>query len=316
MKHFLKENDFSDDEILEVFDRASHLKQNRKQRLGLANDLAGQTWGLLFYKNSTRTRVSFEVGINELGGNALVLDQQSTQIGRGESIHDTAKVLSRYLDGLVIRTFGHEIIEEFAANANIPVVNALTDLLHPCQIYADCFSIAEKLGESRDPFTSLTGRKLAFLGDTSCNMANSWIMAGKLFGLKVSLAGPQGFAPKPNLLDLLNKEGMGCDFQFTSDPKEAVTDADIVYTDVWVSMGAEEEEESRIESMKPFAVTAELLSQAKPEALFMHCMPTHPGQEVSQEVLDSPQAIIFDQAENRLHVQKAILAKLASDSVT
>jgi ornithine carbamoyltransferase len=314
MKHFLKENDFSNDEILEVFDRASHLKQNRKQEL--ANDLAGQTWGLLFYKNSTRTRVSFEVGINELGGNALVLDQQSTQIGRGESIHDTAKVLSRYLHGLIIRTFGHEIIEEFAANADIPVVNALTDLLHPCQIYADCFSIAEKLGDSRDPFASLAGKKLAFLGDTSCNMANSWIMAGKLFGMKVSLAGPKGFAPKQDFYDLLNNEGMDCDYQFTSDPNEAVTDADIVYTDVWVSMGSEEEEESRIESMNPFAVTSELLSQAKSEALFMHCMPTHPGMEVSQEVLDSPQTIIFDQAENRLHVQKAILAKLASDSAT
>lgn len=314
MKHFLKENDFSNDEILEVFDRASHLKQNRKQ--GLANDLAGQTWGLLFYKNSTRTRVSFEVGINELGGKALVLDQKTTQIGRGESIHDTAQVLSRYLHGLVIRTFEHEIIEEFAAHANIPVVNGLTDLLHPCQIYADCFSIAEKLGDSRDPFASLAGKKLAFLGDTSCNMANSWIMAGKLFGMKVSLAGPPNFAPKPDLHDLLNNEGMDCDFQFTSDPNEAVTDADIVYTDVWVSMGSEEEEESRIESMNPFAVTSELLSQAKSEALFMHCMPTHPGMEVSQEVLDSPQTIIFDQAENRLHVQKAILAKLASDSAT
>ncbi len=314
MKHFLKENDFSNDEILEVFDRASHLKQNRKQ--GLANDLAGQTWGLLFYKNSTRTRVSFEVGINELGGKALVLDQKTTQIGRGESIHDTAQVLSRYLHGLVIRTFEHKIIEEFAAHANIPVVNALTDLLHPCQIYADCFSIAEKLGDSRNPFASLAGKKLAFLGDTSCNMANSWIMAGKLFGMKVSLAGPKGFAPKQDFHDLLNNEGMDCDFQFTSDPNEAVTDADIVYTDVWVSMGSEEEEESRIESMNPFAVTSELLSQAKSKALFMHCMPTHPGMEVSQEVLDSSQTIIFDQAENRLHVQKAILAKLASDSAT
>jgi ornithine carbamoyltransferase len=314
MKHFLKENDFSNDEILEIFDRAAHLKQNRKQ--GLANDLAGQTWGLLFYKNSTRTRVSFEVGINELGGKSLVLDQKTTQIGRGESIHDTAQVLSRYLHGLVIRTFGHEIIEEFADHANIPVVNALTDLLHPCQIYADCFSIAEKLGDSRDPFASLAGKKLAFLGDTSCNMANSWIMAGKLFDMKVSLAGPQDFAPKPDFHELLNNEGMDCEFQFTSDPNEAVTDADIVYTDVWVSMGSEEEEESRIESMKAFAVTSELLSQAKPEALFMHCMPTHPGLEVSQEVLDSSQTIIFDQAENRLHVQKAILAKLASDSTT
>ena len=312
MKHFLKENDFSHDEILEVFDRASYLKQNRKQEA--AKDLIGQTWGLLFYKNSTRTRVSFEVGIHELGGKALVLDQKTTQIGRGESIHDTAHVLSRYLHGLVIRTFGQEIIEEFAFHANIPVVNALTDLLHPCQIYADCFSIAEKLGDDRNPFTSLYGKKLTFLGDTSCNMANSWIMAGKLFGMKISLAGPKDFAPKPGLHDLLNKEGIDCDFEFTSDPYESVKGADVVYTDVWVSMGSEEEEQSRVESMKPFTVTTELLSRAKSGALFMHCMPTHPGMEVSQEVLDSPQAIIFDQAENRLHVQKAILSKLANDS--
>ena len=314
MKHFIKENDFSKHEILEIFDRASRLKENRQQ--GLASDLAGQTWGLLFYKNSTRTRVSFEVGINELGAKALVLDQKNTQIGRGESIHDTAKVLSRYLHGLVIRTFGHEIIQEFASHSNIPVINALTDLLHPCQVYADCFSIAEKLGESRNPFASLAGKKLAFLGDTSCNMANSWIMAGKLFGMKVFLAGPKDFAPTPELHDLLQKEGIDCDFHFTSDPIEAVMDADIIYTDVWVSMGSEKEKESRIECMQPFTVTSELLSRSKPEVLFMHCMPTHPGMEVSQAVLDSSQAIIFDQAENRLHVQKAILAKLASDSST
>ncbi len=314
MKHFLKETDFSEDEIRGIFSHATELKQSRTENPCEA--LRGKTWGLLFYKNSTRTRVSFEVGINELGGRALMLDQGGMQIGRGESIHDTAKVLSRYLHGLVIRTFGQEIIEEFAEHAGIPVVNALTDLLHPCQIYADCLTIAEKLGDPREPFASLAGKKLAFLGDTACNMANSWILAGALFGLKISLGGPESFSPGKVIRDLLGAEGFPSDFHFTNNPDEAVTDADVVYTDVWVSMGCEEEEEARIETMKPYAVTAEILAQAKPDALFMHCMPTHPGLEVAQEVLDSPQAIIFDQAENRLHMQKAILAKLAGASAS
>ena len=310
MKHFLKETDFDTDEIRSIFSRAFEYKQNRGRPLSPA-PLSGQTWGLLFYKNSTRTRVSFEVGLNELGAHPLILDQRGSQIGRGESIADTARVLSRYLNGIIIRTYGQEIIEEFAKWGDAPVVNALTDFLHPCQIYADCFTLCEKLGQSQDPFSALEGKKLVFLGDTACNMANSWLLAGALFGMNVALAGPASYAPGQPIKDLLEAEGLPANHFFTTDPAEAVAEADVVYTDVWVSMGDEDEEASRLSDMRPYSVTKELLDRAKPDALFMHCMPAHPGQEVSQEVLDDTRSILFDQAENRLHVQKAILAQLA-----
>lgn len=307
MKHFLQENDFSPEEIKEIFQHAMAYKTNRAQRP--THDLAGQSWGMLFHKKSTRTRVSFEVGIRELGGNPLILDQSSTQIGRGESIGDTVKVLSRFLDGLIIRTHGHEIIEEFATLGSIPVVNALTDFLHPCQIFADCMTILEKTGSSQDPY-SLVGKKLTFFGDTQCNMANSWILAGALFGMDICLAGPAEFAPTEQIIQYLAKHDLPANFEHQTDPELAARDADILYTDVWVSMGCEEEAEERKRIMSPYQVTDALLQAAKPEALFMHCMPTHPGEEVSESVLASPQAILFDQAENRLHIQKAILRQL------
>ena len=307
MKHFLQENDFSAEEIKEIFTHAFAYKANRAQRP--TNDLAGQTWGMLFHKKSTRTRVSFEVGIRELGGNPLILDQSSTQIGRGESIEDTVKVLSRFLDGLIIRTHGHEIIEEFATRGSIPVVNALTDFLHPCQIFADCMTILEKTGTSQDPY-SLSGKKLTFYGDTQCNMANSWIMAGALFGMNICLAGPAEFAPTEQMLQYLAKYNLPCHFEHQTDPILAARDADILYTDVWVSMGCEEEADERKRIMSPYQVTDSILQASKPDSLFMHCMPTHPGEEASESVLASPQAILFDQAENRLHIQKAILRQL------
>jgi ornithine carbamoyltransferase len=309
MKHFLKETDFTKEEVKEIFSLATAYKKGRGR--DVAPFLRGQTWGMLFYKNSTRTRVSFEVGIGELGGRTVYLDQNASQIGRGETLHDTAKVLSRYLSGLVIRTFGHEIVEEIAQHASIPVVNGLTDLLHPCQIYSDALTICEKLGDPNAPIESLAGKKLAFLGDTSCNMANSWILGGAMLGMKIALAGPPDHQPGPEVGALLQQAGLPETFLFTTEPSEAVMDADVVYTDVWVSMGCEDEEGSRLSKMRPYSVTTELLSQAKPDALFMHCMPTHPGLEVSQEVLDSSQSIIFDQAENRLHAQKAIVTLLA-----
>ena len=307
MKHFLQENDFSAEEIKEIFTHAFAYKANRAQRP--TNDLAGQTWGMLFHKKSTRTRVSFEVGIRELGGNPLILDQSSTQIGRGESIEDTVKVLSRFLDGLIIRTHGHEIIEEFATRGSIPVVNALTDFLHPCQIFADCMTILEKTGTSQDPY-SLSSKKLTFYGDTQCNMANSWIMAGALFGMNICLAGPAEFAPTEQMLQYLAKYNLATHFEHQTDPILAARDADILYTDVWVSMGCEEEADERKRIMSPYQVTDSILQASKPDSLFMHCMPTHPGEEVSESVLASPQAILFDQAENRLHIQKAILRQL------
>ena len=307
MKHFLQENDFSPEEIKDIFTHAFAFKANRVQRP--TADLAGQTWGMLFHKKSTRTRVSFEVGIRELGGNPLILDQSSTQIGRGESIEDTVKVLSRFLDGLIIRTHGHDIIEEFAQLGSIPVVNALTDFLHPCQIFADCMTILEKTGSSQDPY-SLAGKKLTFFGDTQCNMANSWILAGALFGMNICLAGPPSFAPAEQILQYLKKHDLPATFEHQTDPVVAAGDADVLYTDVWVSMGCEEEAEERKRVMSPYQVTDSILASAKPDALFMHCMPTHPGEEVSESVLASPQAILFDQAENRLHIQKAILRQL------
>ena len=310
MKHFLEENNFTKEEIQSIFDQAFWFKENRKARPSL--DLKGQSWGMLFYKNSTRTRVSFEVGIRELGGNPILLDLSSTQIGRGESVKDTAKVLSRFLDGLIIRTHGHNLITEFAKYAEIPVVNALTDFLHPCQIYSDCMTLLEKTGDSRNPKEGLNGKKLAFFGDTSCNMANSWILAGALWGLDIWLCGPEEFKPAKEIEDLCRKSDLPMQWHFTSDCKKAADQADVLYTDVWVSMGCEDEKSERMEKMSPFQITEDLFEIANQNALFMHCMPAHPGEEVTEEVLASPRSILFDQAENRLHMQKAILKQLVN----
>ncbi|HTJ79962.1 MAG TPA: ornithine carbamoyltransferase [Rariglobus sp.] len=310
MKHFLKETDFKPHEVAEVFALARDLKQKRGRHTPPV--LQHQTWALIFSKSSTRTRVSFEVGVHELGGNPLFLNKNDIQLGRGESVEDTAKVLSRFVHGLIVRTYDHSEVERLAASGTVPVINALTDFLHPCQIYTDAFTMAERWApKGGDLLASLKGRKIAFLGDTACNMANSWILGAALFGMKISLSGPKGFEPSADIDALLKQEGFAKDYHFTTDPMEAVKDADVVYTDVWVSMGKEEETKQRIAQMSPYAVTGKLFAAAKPDAWFMHCLPAHPGEEVSQEVLDNPRSIIFDQAENRLHVQKAIMAVLA-----
>jgi len=307
MRHFLKETDFSREEAAQVFSLARRFKRERGRH---EKPLAGQTWAMIFAKSSTRTRVSFEVGIHELGGNPLFLNTNDIQIGRGETIADTAKVLSRFVHGLVVRTFAQNDLVELAAHGGLPVVNALTDFLHPCQIYTDAFTAAERwAGPEGDLFASLKGRKIAFLGDTCFNMANSWILGANLFGMKVSLGGPAGFGPGREISELSAK--MGGSFHFTSNPEEAVAGADIVYTDVWASMGQESETAERQRRMMPFQVNMKLFAAAKPNALFMHCLPAHAGEEVTQEVLDHPRCIIFDEAENRLHVQKAIVALLA-----
>ena len=310
MKDFLKETDFRAHELAEVFSLA---RQFKAQRGRVASSvLAGQTWAMLFSKASTRTRVSFEVGIHELGGNPLFLNRNDIQLGRGESVEDTARVLSRFVHGLVVRTYDHSDVQRLAAAASVPVINALTDFLHPCQIYSDAFSAAERwAGASGDLVGSLRGRKIAYLGDTCFNMANSWILGASLFGMKVALAGPRVYEPGAEIRAQLAVEGRPAEFVFTTDPVEAVSGADIVYTDVWTSMGQEEEEEERLAQMRPYAATAQLFAKAKPDALFMHCLPAHPGEEVEQAVLDNPRSIVFDQAENRLHMQKAILAMLA-----
>lgn len=314
MRHFLQETDFAPREIGEVFALARKFKKQRGVRL--SKELAGQTWALIFSKSSTRTRVSFEVGIHELGGNPLFLNRNDIQLGRGETIEDTARVLSRYVGGLIVRTFDHRDVVRLAEAGTVPVINALTDFLHPCQIYTDAFTLAERWGRGKkDLFASLRGRKIAFLGDSACNVANSWVIGANLFGMKISLAGPKGFAPGENVEKLLEESGLPSGgYQFTTDPFEAVRDADVVYTDVWVSMGKEEETRKRLKLFAPYSVTDELFSAAKPDAFFMHCLPAHPGEEVTQEVLDNPRSIIFDQAENRLHVQKAIMSKLVASA--
>lgn len=309
MKHFLKETDFKAHELPGLFALAQSLKKGRGRHTPPA--LAGQSWAMIFAKSSTRTRVSFEVGIHELGGHPLFLNKNDIQLGRGETVEDTARVLSRFVHGLIVRTYDHSEVEKLAAYGSVPVINALTDFLHPCQIYTDAFTMAERWAQGGDLFASLKGRKIAYLGDCSFNMSNSWILGGALFGMQVALAGPSEFGPGPEIDALLKAEGFAKDYVFTTDPYEAVRDADVVYTDVWASMGQEDEAKERIRLMTPYAVTEKLFAAAKPDALFMHCLPAHAGEEVSQEVLDNPRSIIFDEAENRLHMQKAIMATLA-----
>jgi len=315
MQHFLKETDFSRSELPKLFASARELKRKRGQR-SAPTPLKGQTWAMIFSKSSTRTRVSFEVGVHELGGNPLFLNKNDIQLGRGETIEDTARVLSRFVHGLIVRTFDHSDVERLAAAGRVPVINALTDFLHPCQIYADAFTMAERWAKGTTGaklFGALRGRKIAFCGDTACNMAYSWILGACHFGMKIALAGPKEFAPTKEFDAFLAREGFDpkTSYEFSSDPFEAVRGADVVYTDVWVSMGKEEETKERIRVMSPYAVTGKLFAAAMRDALFMHCLPAHAGEEVMAEVLASPRSIIFDQAENRLHMQKAILAALA-----
>ena len=311
MKHFLGSTDLQLHEIKEVFSLAADFKRLRNRHTPPVLDK--QTWGLLFFKNSTRTRVSFEIGVRELGGTSLYLDDRTMQVGRGESIKDTANVLSRYMHGLIIRTFEHEIIEEFAKHSSIPVINALTDLLHPCQTFTDIFTLLERWSDPQSDswMDDLKGKKIAFFGDTACNMANSWVILSKLLGFQLVLSGPEGFETTQEAIQFMKSRTLDTEIHFTTDAKEAADQADMLYTDVWVSMGKEKESEERIELMKPYSVTEELFSLAKPDAYFMHCMPTHPGWEVSETVLENPRAILYDQAENRLHTQKAIMAILA-----
>jgi ornithine carbamoyltransferase len=307
MHHFLKETDFTPEQAQQVFLLA---KQFKHDRLNCPQPLKKQSWGLLFYKSSTRTRISFEVGVNELGGFPIVLDSQNTQIGRGETIADTAKVMSQYLHGLVIRTYGHEIVEGFAKHATMPIVNGLTDFNHPCQLYTDIFTLLERYSPEAMDINALKGKKVVFLGDCASNMANSWIHTAAMFGMEIALAGPEGFAPTHKIDAVLEADGLVKKYVFTTDAKAAAKDADVLCTDVWVSMGDEAEAAKRKAAMTPYQVNGDLLALAKSGAYFLHCLPAHAGEEVSQEVLDSPQSIIFEEAENRLHAQKAIMAKL------
>jgi ornithine carbamoyltransferase len=311
MRHFLKETDFTRDETAAVFASAAELKNTRAA--ATSAPLAKQSWGLLFFKKSTRTRVSFQVGVHELGGYPVMLNADELQLSRGETPADTARVLSRYLHGLVIRCYEHALLEEVAAAGSVPVVNALSDFLHPCQIFTDFFTLAERWSGNNPArfLESLKGRKIAFLGDTACNMSNSFILGGALLGVEIALAGPAAYAPGDAIKAQLAADGLAPTWSFTTDPFEAARGADMVYTDVWVSMGMEAEKAARLSQMQPYQVNAALMRAAKPDAFFMHCLPAHADEEVTQEVLDSPASIIFDQAENRLHTQKAVLKFLS-----
>lgn len=309
MKHFLTTTDFDKAGIGEILELAAQLKAERGSPSAL-RPLQGQSWGMLFYKNSTRTRISFEVGLSELGAHPVILDATSMQLSRGESIADTARVLSRYLHGLIIRCYDHELLEGFAREGSIPIVNALSDDLHPCQIYADLFTLAERWGKRGSLLSALQGRRIVFMGDTACNMANSWLLGGASAGMHVTLCGPQAYAPGKVIVDEMAARGWQGSYNFTTDAEAAVKGADVVYTDVWVSMGDEAEADTRRELFVPYQVTEQLMSLAAKDALFMHCLPAHPGEEVTQAVIDAPQSVIYDQAENRLHAQKAVLAKL------
>lgn len=266
--------------------------------------LAGATLGLLFEKPSTRTRVSFETGIHQLGGQATFLSLSDIQLSRGETIADTAAVLSRYLDALVVRTFDHMIVEEWASHATIPVINGLTDLCHPCQALSDLLTIQERKGR-------LKGVKLAYVGDGN-NVANSLIEAAAKTGMTISLGCPGGHRPDPGVLDRAREEAArtGATIELTDQPQVAVKDADVVYTDVWVSMGHEREQDQLLKALAPYQLNERLLKSAKPDAIVMHCLPAHRGQEITAGVLDGPQSVVLDQAENRLHMQKAILVEL------
>jgi ornithine carbamoyltransferase len=277
----------------------------KKQRRGIAHALLkGKTLGLLFQKPSTRTRVSFEAGMHQLGGHALVLPMADIQLSRGESVADTARVLSRYLDGIVIRTYDPGTVEEWAREATMPVINGLTDLSHPCQALSDLLTIKEKKGK-------LKGIKIAYVGDGN-NVANSLIEAAAKIGMAISLGCPSGYQPDQHVVDLARVEAAktGAVIELDQDPYVAVKDADVVYADVWISMGREREQARRLRVLAPYQVNSRLVAKAKPDAIVMHCLPAHRGEEITAEVLDGPQSVVIDQAENRLHMQKAILTNL------
>jgi len=299
MKDFLDLTQWSRSELESLLDLAAELKRNPAK---FSRTLAGKSLAMIFKKSSTRTRVSFEVGMFQLGGQAIFMSSTHTQVGRGEPLEDTARVLSRYVDGIMIRTYEHSEVEILARYATVPVINGLTDFLHPCQVLTDIFTIRERLGDS---FPEL---KVAYIGDGN-NMANSWINAALQFGFDLRIAAPAGYEPDAILLELAARcAETGAEIHLSTDPAEVVQGADVVYTDVWASMGQEEEQAIREQAFADFQVDAALMKLAADDALFMHCLPAHRGEEVSAGVIDGPQSVVWDQAENRLHAQKAILA--------
>ena len=294
-RDFLAIPDFTTKELEGLFDLADRMRTGKYDK----KPLAGKSLAMIFMKSSTRTRVSFEVGTWQLGGHALFLSPRDAQLGRGEPVEDTARVLSRYVQGIMIRTFAHSDVEAMAHHATVPVINGLTDLHHPCQVLADVLTMRQHLG-------AVGGKCVAWIGDGN-NMANSWIDAAWRLGFQLRLACPEGYDPDPAVLERARRDGNVC---LVRDPAEAVAGADIVNTDVWASMGQEEEHEERSQAFAQYRVDSALMGRAKPGAIFLHCLPAHRGEEVTADVIDGPQSRVWDQAENRLHIQKAIMAVL------
>lgn len=306
-KDMLSIHDLSVDEVQEILALAKELKA--KQKAGVPHKiLEGKTLGMIFEKSSTRTRVSFETGMYQLGGQALFLSNRDLQLGRGEPIRDTARVLSRYLDGIMIRTFGHDRVEELAKWADIPVINALTDLLHPCQVLTDLLTIEEYKGKN------LKGLKMAYVGDGN-NMTNSFLYGCAKVGMTFVAATPEDYRPDATVFKnaLEDAKETGASLSLVTDPHEAVKDADIVVTDTWASMGQETEHEARKKIFAPYQVNKELLEGADKRVIVMHCLPAYRGEEITEEVLEANADVIFDEAENRLHTQKAIMALTMAD---
>jgi len=299
MQHFLAIEDLSREEIESLLADAARLKAERSLEGG-PRPLAGQTWALIFSKSSTRTRVSFEVGLNELGATALFLNANDVQLGRGEPIIDTARVLGRMVHGAIIRTYAQQDVVDFAAYSQIPTINALTDEEHPCQILADLLTIRERLG-------GWEGRTVAFIGDGDCNMGRSWAWASKRLGFRLVIAAPEPFQPDSSFMERLGEAPV----TLTEDVAGAAKGTDVLYTDTWVSMGKEEEAAERLRILAPYQINAELLALANPGAIVQHCLPAYRGHEIAEEVLEARADEIFQQAENRLHAQKAILVALA-----
>ena len=294
-RDFLAIPDFSKKELEKLFDLAERMRTGSYDK----KPLAGKSLAMIFMKSSTRTRVSFEVGAWKLGGHALFLSPRDVQLGRGEPIKDTARVLSRYVDGIMIRTFAHAEVEELARYADVPVINGLTDLLHPCQIVADLLTVKQHLG-------TYEGKRIAWIGDGN-NMANSWINAAYRLGFELVLACPAGYDPDPTILARAQKEAK---VTVVRDPKEAADGAHVVNTDVWASMGQEEEQKIREQAFAGYQVNDDLMKRAKRDAIFLHCLPAHRGEEVTESVIEGPQSRVFDEAENRLHAQNAVMAVL------
>jgi ornithine carbamoyltransferase len=304
-RHLLSLKDYSREEIEELFDLTALVKADPHAYGGV---LQGKSLAMIFEKPSTRTRVSFEVGMFQLGGQAVYLGADAIQLSRGESVSDTARVLSRYVHGIMARVFSHQDLLDLAKHSSVPVINGLSDLLHPCQALADYFTLRERRG-------STNGLKIAYVGDGN-NVCHELIFGAVKLGMRMTVASPQGYSPNLLILKSATRDAQRLGSpapELVSDPYAAVADADVVYTDVWTSMGQEAEAESRLAAFQGYCVTPELMAAAAPEAVFMHCLPAHRGEEVSEDVVDGEQSVVFDEAENRLHVQKAVLMQLLAD---